>query len=151
MLLFVVSLNLALGLYTVPAAEGQCFEILSNGILTVPAGETFGTDTVVTTRSASTAGSTSIRAFVAQVNLTLAAVVPIAAIAGVLVRITAAARGSCIIAQITKVPVAVQTGVMVGTNAIKVSWAPIAGCSASVIAKLVAQINIATLSCPTVL
>ena len=78
MFLFVVSLNLALGLNTVPAAEGQCFEVLSNRILTVPAGETFGTDTVVTTRSASTAGSTSIRAFVAQVNLALAAVVSIA-------------------------------------------------------------------------
>ena len=123
---------------------------LSNGSLTVPAGETFGTDTVVTTRSASTAGSTSIRAFVAQINLALAAIASIT-IAGVLVGITAAARCSRIIAQITKVPITVQAGVMIGTNAIEVPCAPIAGCGAGVIAELVAKVNVTAISYPAIL
>ena len=124
---------------------------LSNGSLTVPAGETFGTDTVVSSRSASTAGSTSIRAFVAQINLALAAIVSITAIAGVLVGITAAARCSRIIAQITKVPIAVQAGVMIGTNAIEVPCAPIAGCGTGVIAQLVAKANVTAISSPAIL
>lgn len=124
---------------------------LSNDSLTVPAGETFGTDTVVTSRSASTAGSTSIRAFVAQINLALAAIVSITAIAGVLVGITAAARCSRIIAQITKVPIAVQTCVMVGTNAIEVPCAPIAGCGTGCITELVAKVDVAMSSSPAIL